>query len=138
MPESEDPARAHPGAFPFILVDKVLASAPDERAIGLRNVTANDPLLAAQGRREVSLRRGLIVEAFSQLAAVALAPKGTPPQAVEISRIDSMRFVRSPVPGDQLVLTIELSKPEAGEVSISCKAEVDGSLIAEGTLVASR
>lgn len=143
MPELEDAARERASAFPFILVDKVLAKVPGERAIGLRNVTANDPLIsvggAGGGRGAGGLRRGLMIEAFSQLSAAALAPEGAEPRAVEISRIDSMRFLRTPVPGDQLVLTVELSKElsgaEEGEVRVFCKAEVDGALVAEGTVV---
>ncbi len=129
------------GAFPFILVDKILGSAPGERAIALRNVTANDPLLASGGARPdpaaasppLSMRRGLLIEAFSQVASYALAGEGEVPRPVEIARIDSMRFLRSPVPGDQLVLTVEISK--AGDaIRAACKAEAGGELVAEGTL----
>lgn len=153
--------------FPFILVDKVLGKAPGERAIGLRNVTANDPLLASggggAGPRVISMRRALIVEAFSQLASYALAADGDAPSRVEVAGIDSMRFVRSPVPGDQIVLTVEVLKEEAegqapsevrpaltgvdgapGDgsagragnrtVHMACKAEVGGELVARGKL----
>ena len=127
-------AASERAAFPFVLVDKLLGSAPGERAVGLRNVTANDPLLACADGRPATLRRALLVEAFSQLVGAALVPEGKSPAAVEISRIESMRFLRSPVPGDQLVLTVELS--EAGEKAVraACKAEIGGELAAEGTI----
>ena len=134
MLELDDAASRHPAAFPFVLVDKVLGLAPAERAIGLRNVTANDPLVAGGGRRPGTLRRALMIEAFAQLAAVALAPEGSPPAPVEISRIDSMRFLRSPVPGDQIVLTVELSKADPRGCRAACKAEIGGELVAEGAL----
>ena len=142
MPDDQ-PTPAKPAtAFPFILIDKVLATAPGERAIGLRNVTANDPLIVAEGADGVSaaggLRRGLILEAFAQLASALPASDGAPPRAVEISKIESMRFLRTAVPGDQIVLTVVLSegaaKPEGGAVRASCKAEVEGVLLAEGTV----
>ena len=42
----DDAAARHPGSYPFLLVDKVLGMESARRAIGLHNVTANDPLLA--------------------------------------------------------------------------------------------
>ncbi len=142
MPDDQPPPAKPPAAFPFILIDKVLAMAPGERAIGLRNVTANDPLIVTEGADGVSaaggLRRGLILEAFAQLASALPASDGAPPRAGEISRIDSMRFLRTAVPGDQIVLTVVLSKEadeqEGGAVKASCKAEVEGVLLAEGTV----
>lgn len=142
MPDDQ-PAPAKPqNGFPFILIDKVLATAPGERAIGLRNVTANDPLIVTEGAEGVSaaggLRRGLVLEAFAQLASALPPSDGAPPRAVEISKVESMRFLRTAVPGDQIVLTVVLSKegptPEGGAVKASCKAEVEGVLLAEGTV----
>ncbi|MHC4200927.1 MAG: hotdog family protein, partial [Planctomycetota bacterium] len=142
MPDDQPAPAKPPAEFPFILIDKVLATAPGERAIGLRNVTANDPLIVTEGADGASaaggLRRGPVLEAFAQLASALPGPEGAPPRAVEISRIDSMRFLRTAVPGDQIVLTVVLSKegatPEEGAVKASCKAEVEGVLLAEGTV----
>lgn len=133
MLKLEEMAARHPEAFPFLLVDKVLAAVESERAVGLRNVTANDPLLAAGGRRPYSMRRGLLVEAFAQLAAIALAPEGGTPRSVEIAKIDSMRFLKTPVPGDQIVMTVELSR-EGDDLKAACKAEIGGELAAGGTI----
>jgi len=121
-------------AFPFVLVDRVLAAVPFERAVGLRNVTANDPLLARGGGDVASMRRGLLIEAFAQLAGAALSGDGLRPAAVDVSRIGSMRFLRSPVPGDQLVLTVELSRGGQDRAKAACKAEISGELVAEGEL----
>lgn len=133
MLKLEEMAARHPEAFPFLLVDKVLAAVENERAVGLRNVTANDPLLAAEGRRPYGMRRGLLVEAFAQLAAIALAPEGGTPRSVEIAKIDSMRFLKTPVPGDQIVMTVELSR-EGDNLKATCKAEIGGELAAGGII----
>jgi len=135
MPESEGGGSVYPAECPFILVDKLLASVPGERAIGLRNVTANDPLIAAGGGSR-SLRRSLLVDAFAQLVAMALVPEGERPVPVEISRIEAMRFLRSPIPGDQIALTVEIV-PGGGEAAprrAKCRAEVGGELVAEGEI----
>ncbi|MHC4250096.1 MAG: 3-hydroxyacyl-ACP dehydratase FabZ family protein [Planctomycetota bacterium] len=136
MPESEGAGSEPPAEYPFILVDKLLAAVPGERAVGLRNVTANDPLVAGGGRRPFSLRRSFLVDAFAQLVALALAPEGERPAPVEISKIDSMSFLRSPVPGDQVVLTVELTEVEGGSATrrAKCRAEAGGELVAEGEI----
>ena len=136
MIKLEDMAARHPEAFPFLLIDKVLGAVENERAVGLRNVTSNDPLLAAEGRRPYSMRRGLLVEAFAQLAAIVLTPEGGKPgepSPVEIAKIESMRFLKSPAPGDQIVMTIEFTR-EGDVLKAACKAEIGGELAAEGTL----
>jgi len=134
MPESEATGSEPPADYPFVLVDKLLASVPGERAVGLRNVTANDPLIAGGGRRPTSLRRSLLVDAFAQLVALALASEGERPVAVEISKIDSMSFLRSPVPGDQLVLTVELEAGDGAARRAKCSAEAGGVSLAEGVI----
>ena len=57
--EIDDSVARHPGSYPFLLVDKVLGMDSGVRAVGLRNVTANDVLLAGQGRKPKTMRRGL-------------------------------------------------------------------------------
>jgi len=69
------------------------------------------------------------VDAFAQLVAMALAPEGGTSVPVEISKIEEMTFLRSPVPGDQVVLTVELADGRA-----RCRAEVGGELVAEGAI----
>jgi len=136
MPESEGGGSAYPAECPFILVDKLLASVPGERAVGLRNVTANDPLIAAGGGGATSLRRSLLVDAFAQLVAMALVPEGERPVPVEISRIEAMSFLRSPIPGDQIALTVEItpSEGDAAAKRAKCRAEIGGELVAEGEI----
>lgn len=133
MLKLEDMAAGHPDRFPFLLVDKILGAVENERAVGLRNVTSNDPLLAREGRRPYSMRRGLLIEAFTQLASIVLTPEGGDPCSVEITRIDSMRFLKSPAPGDQIVMTIEISR-EGDALKVACKAEIGGELAAEGLI----
>jgi 3-hydroxyacyl-[acyl-carrier-protein] dehydratase len=115
------------GEPPFSLVDRVLAVEEGVRAVGLRNVTADDPLLVQGGGAPVAMRRSLVIEAFAELASRALS------RAVEVSRIEAMRFNRSPVPGDQLVVIVDVAQKEGGATA-SCRAEIDGVVVCEGTM----
>ncbi len=130
MLDLQGSATRHPAESPFSFIDRVLGVQTGERAVALRNVTANDPLVASGG-----LRRAFLVEAFAQLASIALSPEDRLPSAVEIAKIESMTFSRTPVPGDQIVLTVELSRPEEGaRLKALCKAEVDGEVISQGAI----
>ena len=124
-----------PGAVdadPFLMIARVLAVEPGERAVGLRNVTAGDPLLTDGRRHPAKLRHGLLVEAFTQLAAEVITDAA--PGSLDVSEIDSMKFLRTPTPGDQLVLTVAFSKGEGEPLRAACRAEAEGVLVAEGTL----
>jgi len=129
----DDVVARHPSSYPYLLVDKIMGVVSGERGVGLRNVTANDPLLAADGRRPLTMRRALLVEAFAQVAAMILGSDDRRPAALEVTRIESMRFGRSPVPGDQIVLDVALSRDGAA-VKAACRAEVGGRSVAEGAL----
>lgn len=119
------------GVYPFILVDKILAMSPGERAVGLKNVTANDPLVAASGEGGLVLRRGLLLEAFVDLVSAALGGSARP----DLEEVRSMRFLATPEPGDQLVLTVTLREREEGRLPVHCKAEAGGRVIAEGEVI---
>ena len=133
-PERDDAAALHSASYPFLLVDKVMGMESGTRAVGLRNVTANDPLLAGGGRRPLTMGRTLLIEAFTQLAAMALGADAKHPAAVEVTAIDSMSFLRSPVPGDQIILDVELAA-DGSATNVLCKAAIDGQTVAEGSLV---
>ena len=135
MLELQEGDAGRPAVYPFVLLDRVLVVERSERATGLRNVTANDPLLAGGGRPPTTLRRALLIEAFAQLAGVALAGEDAPAAPVEPSLIESMEFTGSPVPGDQLILSIELEGgAETDPVRASCTAEVGGAPVARGRM----
>jgi 3-hydroxymyristoyl/3-hydroxydecanoyl-(acyl carrier protein) dehydratase len=86
------------------------------------------------------MRRSLLVEAFDQLIGEALVHEGEPAEEIEIAAIREMRFLRSPAPGDQLVLTVELLEAErAGSGGRArCRAEIGGELAAEGEITFER
>lgn len=133
----EDIQKLLPHRYPFLLVDRIVEYVPGERAVGIKNVTFNEPHF--QGHFiERSLMPGvLIVEAMAQVGGVVL----TQMQEMEgelfvLAGIDKVRFRRQVVPGDQLVVTVELlcvKRRRFGKMQ--ARAEVDDQLAAEGELL---
>ena len=61
-----------PHRYPFLLVDKILEILPGEKAVGLKNVTVNEPFFQGHFPGEPVMPGVLIAEAMAQVGAVAL------------------------------------------------------------------
>lgn len=133
----EDIQKLLPHRYPFLLVDRIVEYVPGERAVGIKNVTFNEPHF--QGHFPVrSLMPGvLIVEAMAQVGGVVL----TQMQEMEgelfvFAGMDKVRFRRQVIPGDRLVMTVELlciKRRRFGKMQ--ARASVDEQLAAEGELM---
>ncbi|HLP89955.1 MAG TPA: 3-hydroxyacyl-ACP dehydratase FabZ [Nostocaceae cyanobacterium] len=126
-----------PHRYPFLLVDKIIDYVPGKSAVGIKNVTVNEPQF--QGHfPERSLMPGvLIVEAMAQVGGIILTQMSDTPGGLFVfAGIDKVRFRRQVVPGDQLVMSLELlwvKQRRFGKMKAT--ATVDGQLAAEGELM---
>ena len=108
----EDILELLPHRYPFILVDRIREIKPDEYAIGVKNVSLNEPFFQGHFPYYRVMPGVLIIEAMAQVAGVLVGY--SEPQAVTNSRVpllagvDHCRFRRQVVPGDQLVIRLEV------------------------------
>lgn len=121
-----------PHRYPMVLVDRVIELEGDRRAVGLKNVTINEPFFQGHYPGEPIMPGVLIVEAMSQLAGLMLSQKleRTGKIAVLLS-MDRVKLRRPVVPGDQLVMETEAVKASERFGDVQCVARVDGRLVAE-------
>lgn len=125
-----------PHRYPFLLVDRVIELTPGERAVGLKNVSANEPFFQGHFPEFPVMPGVLIVEAMAQVGAVAL-------MSVDENRgklglfagIDNVRFKRQVKPGDILRMEVELGTFRRGVGTGTAKATVDGELACKGDLM---
>ncbi len=126
-----------PHRYPFAMVDRIIEYLPGQKAVGIKNVTFNEPYF--QGHfPERSLMPGvMIVEAMAQVGGIVFSQlPETKGKLFVFAGIDKVRFRRQVVPGDQLVMTVELSCIKLGRfVKMQGRAEVDGQLAVEGELL---
>jgi len=128
-----------PHRYPMLLVDKVIDMHADERAIGIKNVTINEPFFQGHFPAEPVMPGVLIVEAMAQTAAVlVMSSFGTEAEnkLVFFMSIDGVRFRRPVVPGDRLELHVEKLQSRANVWKFSGKGIVDGKVAAEATFAA--
>jgi UDP-3-O-[3-hydroxymyristoyl] N-acetylglucosamine deacetylase / 3-hydroxyacyl-[acyl-carrier-protein] dehydratase len=127
--------RVLPHRYPFLLVDRVVEMDGFRRAVGIKNVSVNEPFFQGHYPSEPIMPGVLIVEALAQLAGILLLRKlelsGRLPVLLSIDRV---KFRQTVVPGDQLRLEAETLRLSGGRGRVRCRASVDGHLVAEARL----
>lgn len=125
-----------PHRYPFALVDRIIDYVPGQRAVGIKNVTFNEPQFQGHFPGRPIMPGVLIVEAMAQVGGVVLTQIPGVSGLCMFAGIDKVRFRRPVVPGDQLVMTVELlvvKRLRFGKMQ--ARAEVDGQLVCEGELM---
>ena len=132
-------AQLLPHRFPFLLIDRVTAWEPGKRLTAIKNVTYNEPFFQGHFPGNPVMPGVLVIEALAQASGtlVQLSATKDPSQAAlfYLVKIDKARFSRVVVPGDQLVLEVEL-KRMLRRMGLFCgQAKVDGEVVAEAELL---
>lgn len=121
-----------PHRYPMLLVDRVMDVEAGKRCKGLKNVTINESFFLGHYPGHPVMPGVLILEAMAQAGAVLLL---TNPDNVGktplIGAINSARFRRPVVPGDQLIMDVELAWTKASYGCLRGTATVDGEVAAE-------
>jgi UDP-3-O-[3-hydroxymyristoyl] N-acetylglucosamine deacetylase/3-hydroxyacyl-[acyl-carrier-protein] dehydratase len=127
--------RILPHRYPFLLVDRVLEIDGFRRAVGIKNVTANEQFFQGHWPGTPVMPGVLIIEAMAQLSGVLLMRKleNTGRLAALLS-IDRVKLRRTVVPGDQLVIEVETLKLKARTGRVQARATVEGELAAEARM----
>ncbi len=124
-----------PHRQPFLLLDTVEELEPGKRAVARKCVTYNEPFFNGHFPQEPVMPGVLIIEAMAQTGAVAvLSLPEYRGKTGYLGGIRSARFRGKVVPGDVLVLEVEMIR-QKGPVGIgAAKAMVDGKIVAEAEL----
>ncbi len=131
--------RILPHRYPFLLVDKVRDIVPNNSAVGIKNVTMNEPQFTGHFPGMPIFPGVQIIEALAQTAAVLvgvshdLADKGV---KVYFMGIDGAKFRRKVVPGDVLELKVTVKRGGGKVWKFEGRAEVEGELAAEAEFTA--
>jgi 3-hydroxyacyl-[acyl-carrier-protein] dehydratase len=126
-----------PHRYPFALVDRILDYVPEERAVGLKNVTFNEPFFQGHIPGRPLMPGVLMVEAMAQVCGVILTQlPGLEGSFFAFAGIDKARFRRPVVPGDQLIMTVELLTLKRRRIAkMKGKATVEDQLAVEGEML---
>jgi len=124
-----------PHRYPFLLIDKVTKIVPDATAVGIKNVTINEPFFQGHFPNRPIMPGVLIIEALAQTSAI-LVLETTGQKAgsiVYFMTVDNARFRKPIGPGDQVHLHVEKQRSRGNVWKFRGEARVDGKLMAEAT-----
>ncbi|MEW6498990.1 MAG: 3-hydroxyacyl-ACP dehydratase FabZ [Cyanobacteriota bacterium] len=126
-----------PHRYPFALVDRIIEYVPGKRAVGLKNVTFNEPHFQGHFPGRPMMPGVMIVEAMAQVGGIVLIQLPEVEGGLFVfAGIDKVRFRRPVVPGDQLIMTTELISIKRRRFGkMQARAVVDGQRVAEGELL---
>ncbi|GJQ12313.1 hypothetical protein GpartN1_g4104.t1 [Galdieria partita] len=125
-----------PHRFPFLLIDRVIEFEAGKRAIGLKNVTFNEPQFTGHFPEKPIFPGVYMLEALAQLGGIVMLqpPISESYREFYFAGVTQVRFRRPVTPGDTLVMQMEVLsvRQQLGIGKMSGKGYVDGKLAVEG------
>jgi 3-hydroxyacyl-[acyl-carrier-protein] dehydratase len=127
-----------PHRYPFLLVDRIIGIDRDNSAVGIKNVTINEPHFQGHFPGQPVMPGVLIIEAMAQTAgAICIHNRGSnSPSVVYFMTIDNAKFRKPVVPGDRLEIHVRKLKQRGTIWRFACEAMVDGAKVAEAEIAA--
>ncbi len=127
--------RLLPHRYPFLMVDRVIELDGEKRAVGIKNVTINEPFFQGHYPGQPIMPGVMILEAMAQISGILLSRRleHTGKVAVLLS-MDRVKMRRPVRPGDQLILQAETLHVRSRTGHCMCQALVGGELAAEAEI----
>ncbi|MCR4316290.1 MAG: UDP-3-O-acyl-N-acetylglucosamine deacetylase [Planctomycetes bacterium] len=125
-----------PHRYPFLLVDRIIEIEPNQRVVGIKNVTFNEPFFQGHFPGKPIMPGVLQVEAMAQTAGALMLPRvrsGEIKLAYLLS-IDKCHFRKMVVPGDQLRLEARAERLKTYTAQFSCRGLVKGEVVCEAVI----
>jgi 3-hydroxyacyl-[acyl-carrier-protein] dehydratase len=131
--------RRIPHRYPFLMIDRVVEMEAHRRAVGIKNVTANEPFFQGHFPGRPVMPGVLIVEAMAQAAGVLVCASCGADGAstlVYFTSIEQARFRRPVVPGDTLRLEMTKLASRLNIWKFKGEARVEDKVVAEAVISA--
>lgn len=127
-----------PHRYPFLMIDRIIDIEGDNSAVGVKNVTVNEPHFMGHFPEHPVMPGVLILEAMAQTAgAICIRSAGAEkPSLVYLLTIDGAKFRKPVVPGDQLLIHVRKLKKRGNLLKFACEGKVDGAVVAEAEVQA--
>ncbi len=128
-----------PHRYPMLMIDKVIDVVPELSAVGVKNVTINEPFFQGHFPSKPVMPGVMIIEAMAQTAAVLVVyslGKSAEGRLVYFMTVDGGRFRKPVGPGDTLHVQVERVQRRGPVWKFNGTARVNGVVMAEATFAA--
>lgn len=127
--------RILPHRYPFLLVDKIIMM-DGMHVVGIKNVTANEEFFQGHFPGRPIMPGVLVVEAMAQVAGVLMLSKDENfGKLAYFIGINNVKFRKTVVPGDQLVMEVEVTRFRSRTGQARATAKVEGKVVCEAELM---
>lgn len=137
--EATDIMRLLPHRYPMLMIDRILELEYGKRAVGIKNVTVNEPVFTGHYPEQPIFPGVLIIEAMAQVGGIALLPAGETAGAGGkvplLTGVDKVRFRRPVVPGDQMRVEVTTLRMRGTIGKVAGRVTVGEELVAEAELM---
>ena len=124
-----------PHRYPFLLVDRIIEST-DKKIVGIKNVTINEPFFQGHFPGHPIMPGVLILEAMAQVGGVgALNLSENIGKLAYFLSIKEAKFRKPVVPGDQLIIEVEILKTKLSVMQVRSVAKVAGEIVTEAEMM---
>jgi len=124
-----------PHRYPFLMVDRIVALEGDEKVVGIKNVSINEPYFVGHFPGRPVMPAVMQIEAMAQVAgALLLTKKENLNKLAFVVSIDEAKFRKIVTPGDQLILEAKPIRARSRMSSVETKAIVDGEVVSEAKI----
>jgi len=124
-----------PHRYPFLLVDRIIEST-DKKIVGIKNVTVNEPFFQGHFPGHPIMPGVLILEAMAQVGGVgALNLSENLGKLAYFLSIKEAKFRKPVVPGDQLIIEVEIIKKKLSVMQVQSVAKVAGEIVTEAEMM---
>ena len=125
-----------PHRYPFLLVDRITELEPGKRAVGIKNVTANEPFFQGHFPERAIMPGVLLIEVMAQVGGVMiLALPEHRGKLAFLAAVDNVKFRRPIVPGDTLTAEAELQRIIGTMGKVKCSMRVGDEAAVEATIM---
>jgi UDP-3-O-[3-hydroxymyristoyl] N-acetylglucosamine deacetylase/3-hydroxyacyl-[acyl-carrier-protein] dehydratase len=134
----EEIMKVLPHRYPFLLVDRIIEQTDGRRAVGIKNVTINEPFFGGHFPGNPVMPGVLIIEAMAQVGGFVLLGRLNDRETKDIyfTSLDNVKWRRPVRPGDQLRFEVELTQIRGMAARLKGVALVDGAVVAEAEMSA--
>jgi len=136
MIETREILNILPHRFPFVMVDRILEMEDNKRAVGIKNVTINEPFFQGHFPGLPTMPGVMIAEAMAQVGGIMLMASRRDQKLVPyLAGISKLRFKKPVYPGDTLLIEVEMVGGKGNMGKVKGNAKVDGKVVVLGEML---